>query len=267
MKRATGRALALALLFLSSVSVSVAELVVYYAYEEIDAGWIRDLSGNGIDGQINGDVSLDAGRDGQAGKFAQGSYLDLDGPGVPQGLIPTDGFTLTAWVNIENTGEHHAIFNARASDATWLIHPEVRNTSDQYRWLLRTSGGVTIFDVRAGAPVVSDWVHFAGTYSRADGVGILYIDGQEVGRETARIADAPVAGDWGMGARVGFNIDNARPFTGLMDEFALWNDARSLDEIVDIMDNGPMGSDPTAVSREGKLATTWAEIRNFDHTR
>ncbi|MBI1924804.1 LamG domain-containing protein [Candidatus Poribacteria bacterium] len=128
-------------------------------------------------------------------------------------------------------------------------------------WLLRTSGGQTLFDVRAGQPKVGEWVHFAGTYSRADGVGILYINGQEAGREKARIADASVAGDWGLGARVGYNIDNARPFTGMMDDFTLWNVALTPGEVADIMKNGP--TTPTAVSPKGKLATTWGTLKRF----
>ena len=261
MKYAIAMALILSLAFTMSATQSDADLIIYYDYEEIQDGWILDRSGNGIDGRIEGTVSLADGPHGKAGFFEKGSYLDLDGPNVPQDLIPKDAFSITAWVSIENTGEHHAIFNARASDETWLTHPEARDTSNQYRWLLRTDGGSTIFDVRAGEPKVGEWVHFAGTYSRADGVGILYIDGQEAGREDAREADAPVAGDWGLGARVGYNIDNARPFTGLMDDFAIWSNALTPDEVIDVMDNGPRP--PTSVALEGKLATTWGNLKRF----
>ena len=261
MKYAITMALILSLAFTMSATQSDADLIIYYDYEEIQDGWILDRSGNGINGQINGNVSLVDGPRGKAGNFEQGSFLDLDGPNVSPDLIPTDAFSITAWISIENTGEHHAIFNARASDETWLTHPEARDTSNQYRWLLRTDGGSTIFDVRAGEPKVGEWVHFAGTYSRADGVGILYIDGQEAGREDAREADAPVAGDWGLGARVGYNIDNARPFTGLMDDFAIWSNALTPDEVIDVMDNGPRP--PTSVAPEGKLAATGGNLKRF----
>lgn len=236
------------------------DLMVYYDYEAITDGTISDISGNGYDGTINGDVTLTDGKLGQCAHFAQGSFLDLHGADIPEGETPTDAFTICAWVNVEDTGEHHAIFNARAADSTWLTHPEVRTSSNQYRWLLRTDGGDTIFDVRAGEPKVGEWVHFAGTYSRADGVGILYIDGEEVGSEEARIADAPIAKDWGMGARVGYNIDNARPFTGLMDEFSIWKDALTQDEIVDLMNNGIASVTP--VTPKDKLATLWGQIKN-----
>jgi len=244
-----------ALVLLMAVS-AWSDLVIYYDFEAMSGDMIPDMSGNGHDGAINGDIVLEPGVYGQAAKFAKGSYLDLDGENFPDGDIPKDAFTICAWINIESTGEHHAIFNARASDEQWLTHPEVRDTSNQYRWLLRTDKpGGTIFDIKTGEPKVGEWVHFAGTYSRADGVGILYIDGEEVGREDAREADAPVAGDWGMGARVGLNIDDARPFTGLMDDLCIWMKALSLDEIIQV--KGGI----VAVSPKGKLAATWADIK------
>lgn len=255
------------ILLIASGTLAAKDLMIYFDYEEITDSVVSDISGNGYDGTINGDISLTDGKLGQAAQFAQGSFIDLHGADIPAEEVPTDAFSICAWVNVEDTGEHHAIFNARASDETWLIHPEVRPGSNQYRWLLRTDGGETIFDVRAGEPAVGEWVHFAGTYSRSDGVGILYIDGEEVGREEARIADAPVAGDWGMGARVGLNIDDARPFTGLMDEFSIWRATLTQEEIVDLMDNGadadvvPDGGPVTSVSPNDKLATSWAKIK------
>jgi hypothetical protein len=44
-----------------------------------------------------------------------------------------------------------------------------------------------------------------------------------------------ISGDLGMGACVGYNIDDARPFTGLMDEFRMFTRALSQDEILEIM--------------------------------
>jgi len=208
-------------------------LVIYYSFDEV-SDIVADQSGKGHDGAVVGDVTVEAnGKYNGAAKFASGSYLDLDGPSFPAEDIPTSAMTLAAWAKCENTGDHHAIFNARASDATWVTHPELRSEGN-FRWLLRSYGGTTIFDIRAGVVTWDEWLHFAGTYSQADGVGILYINGQEVGRENARVNE-PIAGDWGQGARVGYNIDNARPFTGLMDEFCMFKRALSQDEILEIM--------------------------------
>jgi hypothetical protein len=202
------------------------DLTLYYSFDEV-TDVVLDQSGNGIDGVVNGDITPDPdGMRNGAAKFATSSYLDLDGPSVPSELIPTTGITIAAWCKCENTGGHHAIFNARAEDSTWICHPELRSNGE-FRWLLRSAGSSTIFDIRAGTVTWDEWLHFCGMYDQASGEATLYINGEQVYEQSVSGAQE-IAGDWGMGARVGYNIDNARPYTGLMD--MLWIFRRSLSE-------------------------------------
>jgi hypothetical protein len=231
-------------------------LIIYFDYEEFKGDTVVDMSGHGHDGKINGKITQVDGKRGKAAKFESGSFLDLDGPNIPKEDIPTEAITIAAWINAEKTGNHHAIFNARASDSTWLVHPELRSEGN-FRWLLRANGGATIFDIRAGAAKYDEWIHFAGTYSVDSGLGILYINGKEVQKAPGK---QKIAGDWGLGARVGYNIDNARPFTGLMDDLSIWKKALTQDEIKDLMENGPK---KMSVSAKGKLSTTWGKIKGF----
>ena len=242
-----------------AISQSWSGLSVYYDFEQIVDGNIPDRSGNDIHGEIVGDVTLDDdGQLGKAGRFANKGYLDLDGPNVPPALIPTQGFSVLAWVNVE-ADDHHAIFNAKAADTQWLVHPEVRPSSGIYRWLVRTDKpGGTIGEVKKGVPVKNEWHHFAGTYNADSGETILYIDGEEVGRD--KRDGRTVAKDWELGARVGLNIDDARPFTGRMDELAIWNEAITQAKIQEYMVDGVLAK--TAVEAQHKLATTWANIKN-----
>jgi hypothetical protein len=231
-------------------------LIIYFDYEEFKGDTVPDMSGHGHDGKINGDVKqVDNGKRGKAAKFAKGSFLDLDGPNIPKDDIPTEAITVAAWINCEKTGDHHAIFNARASDQTWLVHPELRSDTGNFRWLLRANGSATIFDMKGGTAKYDEWIHFAGTYSVDSGLGILYINGK---KEQEAAGNQKIAGDWGMGARVGYNIDNARPFTGLMDDLCVWKKALTQDEIQDLMENGP---EPMAVSKKDKIAITWGKIK------
>ncbi len=244
------------LMFLLTVGVWAGDLVIYYSFDSLTDNIVPDMSGNGHDGVINGDITLEEDSErGPVGKFTTGSFLDLDGANFPADEVPTDAGTICAWANVEETGDHHAIFNARASDETWLTHPELRS-DHQFRWLFRSYGGTTIFDVKAGEWAPGTWLHFAGTYSVDAGVGILYINGEEVGREDARVNE-PIAGDWGMGARVGKNVDDARPFTGLMDDFCIFSKALTQDEIKDVMVS------VVPVSPKGSLVTTWGQIKEF----
>jgi len=230
------------------------ELVIYFDYEEFQGDTVINKAANGHDGTIVGDIKQDAaGKRDNAARFKKGSFIDMDGPNFPEADIPIKEMTICAWVNCEK-GDHHAIFNARASDATWLIHPELRNEGN-FRWLLRTDGGTTIFDLRAGTVRWDEWLHYAGTYNGK--AGILYIDGEKVDQMNG---SGTIAKDWGSGARVGYNIDNARPFTGLMDDLCIYKRALSQEEVKHVMENGP---GPEAVSAKGKLATTWGKVKGL----
>jgi len=208
-------------------------LVIYYSFDEVGE-IVADQSGKGHDGVVVGDVTAEAdGMYNGAANFATGSYLDLDGPGFPAEDIPTSAMTLAAWIKCANTGGDHEIFNARASDETWIIHPEPKSSGD-IRWLLRSYGGTTIFQIRAGTMTWDEWLHFAGTYDKDSAKAALYINGELI-EEMDVASPADIAGDWGLGARVGLTIDDARPFTGLMDEFRMYTRALSQDEILTIM--------------------------------
>jgi hypothetical protein len=234
-------------------------LVIYYSFDSV-SDIVTDQSGNGHDGVVNGDVTAEpVGKYSGAGNFASGSFLDLDGENFPAGEVPITGMTLAAWIKCDDTGGDHAIFNARASDSTWLIHPEARSNG-QFRWLLRTAGGTTIFDIRAGAVTWGEWQHFAGTYDKAAGKATLYINGEMIHEESISNA-ADIAGDWGQGARVGYNVDSARPFTGLMDDFLIFRRALSLAEVNKLMQGigSPLAFGPTPA--DGSLhAETWANV-------
>ncbi len=248
----------LTLLMVGTTS-SVAGLTFYYDFEEIKDGAIPDRSGNGLNGKIVGDVTLDGGKVGKAARFKNKGYLDLNGAKVPANLIPSKGFSLLAWVNVEADGDQ-AIFNAWAADNTWLIHPEVRPGGGYYRWTVRTDGGVTIGEVKAGKPVKNEWHHFAAIYDSVTGVATLYIDGVEVGKDArAGSKGKTVNSNWDKGARVGYNVDNGRNFTGRMDEVGLWDEALALDQVKKYMDGLPQA----AVDAKGKLASKWGRIKSL----
>jgi hypothetical protein len=236
------------------------DLIFYFPFENFDGDTALDQSGKGHNGTINGDIKLvDGGKRGKAAQFAKTSFIDMDGPNIPEDHIPRDEITLCGWAKCEKTGDHHTLFNARASDSTWLIHPEFRSDGNNFRWLLRSDGGATIFDIRAGSVNWDQWTHFAGVYDGKK--GILYINGENVAEAPG---GAKIAKDWGMGARIGYDIDNERPFTGLMDDLCLWKRALTQEEIEIVMEKGPeVLIEGEAVSPAGNLTTTWGGLKAF----
>jgi hypothetical protein len=232
-------------------------LVIYYSYEEVGL-IVPDDSGKGHHGAVCGDVSLApsgikwygaAKFEGEWGPTKY-SYLDLDSPHYPPADIPKSAITIAAWVKCRKTGKDHAIMSIRAADNTWIMHPQI-NDGGNFRWLLRAAGSATIFDIKAGSHGWDEWLHYTGTYDRAAGKAILYIDGEVIYQQT--IPNAPsIAGDWGTGARIGYNIDNARPFTGLMDEFYLFTRALSQTEIKDLLASEALPSEKASHPKPGK---------------
>ena len=240
-------------------------IVVYYSFDEV-SDIVVDQSGNGHNGVVNGDVTADPdgkrngaakfeGRGGPSGR----SFLDLDGANFPFEENPTSAMTISAWAKCENTGDHHTLFNARASDSTWVIHPELRSNGE-FRWLLRAAGGSTIFDIRAGIVTWDEWLHYTGTYDKAAGKAILYINGEVVHEEDISNPQ-DIVGDWHMGARVGYDIDDARAFTGLMDMFCIFRRALSQDEITRAMQGEayPCALSPNPAD-DAVIEETWATL-------
>lgn len=243
----------------SVIALDDPDLIFYFTFEEISGDFIKDQSGKGHDGKIIGKVKLsDSGKRGKALELDGQSYLDLDGANFPANHIPRDAITLCAWVKCNQTGDHHEIFNARASDQTWLIHPEVRS-ENYFRWLLRSDGGVTMFEIKAGSVKWKEWMHFAGVYDGKK--GYLYINAELVGENNA---SGKIAKDWGLGARIGWTIDDARHFNGLMDDLCLWKKALTLDEIKKVMEKGAEAvSGGEAVTPFRNITTTWGSLKAF----
>ena len=130
--------------------------------------------------------------------------------------IPTEGMSIVAWINVESvTGLWRFSMPVPVIIHGWCTPKHAAME------IIGGSIGVrvvqTIFDIRGGENKANEWIHYAGTFSRAEGLAVLYINGENVGEEKARVG-TPIAGDWDSGARVGRNIDDNRPFTGLMDD-------------------------------------------------
>ena len=236
------------------------DMVLYFPFEKFDGNTALDQSGKGHNGTIDGDVTLvDGGRHGKAARFGDG-FIDLDGASFPEADIPKEAITLCAWVKCEDTGAHHAIFNARAEDLTWLIHPELRNNR-VFRWILRQDATTPLFDIQAGAVEWDKWTHYAGVFDGA--MGTLYVNGEKI--DEAPAPGMTIRNDWGFGARIGRNVagegPDARAFTGLMDELYLWKRSLTQAEVNILMLETVNGF--TAVSPVGNLTSPWGGLKVF----
>jgi len=244
-------------------------LVIYYSYDTVGA-IVADESGKGHNGTVCGDVSgVPSGiKWFGAAEFlgewgpTKYSYLDLDSPHYPASDIPRSAITLAAWVKCRKTGKDHAIISCRSAKNVWVVHPQI-NDGGNFRWLLRTPDNATIYNVVAGTHGWDEWIHYAGTYDSATGKMILYIDGEIPANGMVSVTPGQLIADWGTGARVGYNIDNARPFTGIMDELYLFTRALSKDEVNALLDSEALPSEKASHPKPGngtELETTATDL-------
>jgi hypothetical protein len=226
--------------------VEDSDLVFYFDFDDAGSG-VTDESEYAHPATVVGDVTgAEPGIRHGCASFANGGYVDLDGPNVPAAHIPTGGFTLAAWLNVPDNDASHAIWNARYDgdpDDVWLCHPELRD--GDYRITLRSSAGDTIGSITAGTPLFSEWVHYAATFDLATESLILYVNGEVVEDLEALETVAAIADNWDLGARIGVNVDDNRPLEGLMDEFYLFRRALSAAEVTELYTlNMPEPLDP-----------------------
>ncbi|MEO1995061.1 MAG: LamG-like jellyroll fold domain-containing protein, partial [Planctomycetaceae bacterium] len=202
----------------------------------IDGGAaVVDRSGNGITASIVGDVLAGEGLLGAGVDFPGGvnntsdDFLTVDLDRLPSNRIPTSAITVAAWARITQTGFRHEIFASQTGAGHFITHVEVLPDGTA-RFVLRSDADDTIINFIGGSVPFDTWFHYAATYDEASNQIDVYIDGVSIfsGPATLNLA---IGSDWGLGGTIGSTTDNARPFTGQMDEFYLFTRALSSAEI------------------------------------
>ena len=247
--------------FPSFAAVDSATAVGVWLFDDGDVG---DSSGNGNDGElINGAEITDGGKWGQA--------LSLDGDDDYVNVANStsldstaEEYTGVAWVKLQRKGDPHGgccaddhmviAFTTDWNNILNVFGPgrntnqgkvEVGSRELNPRWLF-------------GPTAVNDdqWHHLAFTYDGAK--KILYIDGEvDIEQDTTG-----VFGVAGVDLHLG-GTPTQRQAMGLMDEMAVFNVPLEQADIQNIMNDG-LGSvlGLTPVTPQGRLTTTWANIKN-----
>ena len=221
--------------------------VLYFPFDNDSGDEVKDLSGNGNDG----DIPLD-------GDFVEGQFnngISLGGPDtidVPHSdtLNFTDELTVGVWVNLVGTANQKIIGKAPIGSG----------------WVLGVNGGIypecwdkngTNHTTTQGSIAANTWTHLALTYSSDTEAMVMYIGGEEVGRlnnsgqpigqtnNVLIIGASPWGKDW--------------PSAGIYDEVKLYNVAFDADQVKTMLMEEGVGA--KAISPKSKLTTTWAKIK------
>ena len=238
------------------------EPTVIWLFDKKDNNVVKDLSGNGHDGEIHGTV--DWTKDGQFGgalAFAgKGGWIEEEDHKdfhFPKG---TD-FTLACWVKI--TGDHAQppmliakSYGQQGQKQPWYAlyyTNQGKQSDDDISFFCRDAGG-TSFHIAAGEKINDDkWHHVVGT--RDNGTMYLYLDGKEKSKKAGA--------DFDVGTHDGHlhMMTHANRFmNAVLDEALIYKGkALSTAEINQLMKDGTEAL--LSVSAEGKATTTWGRIK------
>ena len=250
------------------------ELVAHWPFDES----IKDVSGNGHDGKVKGDVGYANGaKFGQALSSGAGAGLDWIEVAMTNKLRFWDTVTVMGWLYLGRTAEHdHTLIMKNGPGAqkreTWSIGV---GRIEKGKGGLLPNAGKAWFDVRTQAELGRGtvytnsilfrerWYHIAGSY---DGQTVrLYADGQLNGEVEVGCARPPCAAPMLENNEAPITIGGTpvfpkRRLRGKIDEVAIFRGVLTEAQIKTAMTEG-IPAVALTVEPVGKLATTLGKIK------
>ena len=236
----------------SLAEIDMGTCVGAWLFETTTGNRVLDSSGNENHGDIMGSPTLVPGRFGMAMDFGQDNYIVIPN----SDSLALEHITMAAWVYLRSYTEDARILTQEVDGDPYSTYS-----------IMMSGGGYTKFEFRisldnsrkrissiADFPLEA-WTHVAATYDGEKAV--IYING-EVELEQPQSGtllnnDNPLY----IGAS---QFWTPRFVDGLLDEVSLFSVALNQDQIRELTEVGI--SDVAAVSSQGKLVTTWAQIKN-----
>jgi len=231
-----------------------------------------DSSGNGNDGTLMNNPGWSDGKFGSALEFdgaaayvncGNGPSLDITEEITIVGLVQFDA------VDYKNSGgDLFSIASKGNPDsesphAGWWFSHDNRNNGQGFNYTCfgnkngGWSGGGNNFSGQSFQFTNGEWYSIA--ISVAESVAKMYIDGVQLGADKpfSNLVLSNTTTDLTIGSR-----GTSYHFSGLIDEFAIFNVELEEEDILAIANNGlEITAGPQAVDLSGKLTTTWAEIK------
>ena len=239
-------------------------LLIYLPFDERSGQTAADQSGN------NNDAKLIDGAKWQPNGGKIGGAVALDGAGAA--VEAADGgdyinglkaFTISVWVKSDSVGHDRGIifgkdpaggddvFGLRYDAASWAT----KGGTNLIKGAITTTGGGQAYEGKSDVQT-TDWQHLAFAWKSGEQLS-LYIDGE--------LDDDPTHNDGGKDGEIsgatklligkGAKDNNGTSWPGLIDDVRIYDRALTEAEIEDL------ASGVLAVEADGKLATTWAYLK------
>jgi hypothetical protein len=199
-------------------------LVALYAMDDN----VQDSSGKNYHGTLNSGAGYDTGYAGKALNFnGSSTYVDLPiGP-----LMPTlNSVTIATQVNFNGgTGSWQRIFDFGSGTTNYMFLTPRQGTAGAMRFVIRsTTVAEQILDAPAAMP--TGWHHVAVTIDSTTMTMRLYLDGEQVGSAATTLLPKDLGNTTQNWLGRSQYVADAY-FSGMLDEFRIYNRALSVAEI------------------------------------
>ena len=217
--------------------------------EDIQGKTVKDVSGNGNDGKIEGDPNPTNPSEGKIEEALEfdgvDDYIDLP----DMGLEPK----VTAEIWAKGTKPWN-FYNGLVAAHQWVagcVHFKVENDGGLYKVMVIMSGQARVWGPEEAE--TGQWYHYAYTSDTEEDEMKLYVDGELVQEGQA----GGIPNDL-TDHRIGDEYTDLRPFPGILDEVRIYNRILTEEEIEQ---NYKVKSNELAVNPTGKLSICWGKIK------
>ena len=237
-----------------------------WTFEEGKGKVVKDLSGNGTDGEFVGDLKWAKGKFGGGLEFnGADTWVKLGTKGEDKTLAALDfkdskGFSVHSWVYAAEDPTGKCVIWKGLGCSTWSqyllgtgAHENGQN-STMAAFHIRAANGGAKLEVLGDELSSKEWIHLVGTW---DGGALrVYVNGKlqdtvdAKGPPWASPEEVYIGADPGCGKRCQWN--------GIIDEVVIFKTVLSDDEVVKLGE-GIEGF--LAVEAAGKIATTWGSLK------
>ena len=228
-----------------------ANTVLLFRFEEINGDTVKDYSGNGNDGQINGNIQIVEGIRNNGYQFDGQSHILVEKSDT---LDITKDITIELWVKCDvmlDSGQYQFVLERRGGDPRsgyelYLIPGNFMNVLTQTApYEGRPSDGKVSVNTEPEIMPVGEWQYCAVTY---DGENVRIYAGGNLAAEAPQVNDLGIETDLYIGGEKG----TSSFFTGALASLRISNVARTATEI----------RAAAAIELSDKITTTWARIKS-----
>ncbi|MHC4228348.1 MAG: LamG domain-containing protein [Planctomycetota bacterium] len=208
---------------LPDIVITDPDLIGWWKFDNVSGSTVLDWSGYGNDGTTGGDPQLVDGALGLALELDGSDYVSIDG--VVDDITSTN-ITLSAWIKTRHTAEGN-VFSCNDSGTG---HPFIFGVNNGNVWVED--------DASTEFLAVNDDQWHMITYVRNGSTGYIYIDGFQIGTDSASFTFDSVT-RWSIGQE----WDDGNPsdfYIGLVDDARFFNKSLTQPEVAELMRGDPL---------------------------